>query len=174
LSFIVGWPLAVRIAGQVRYATGSTIPILGLGGGRVTVGIGACVIWHNPSREVDMDIVFDDPTHVAPVDSAFREGVAICKTYSPQDTTSGGVRNRGHIAPWRATEFYGDGTPIETTSGRSRAFPNAGIYTYRSPQHDYEGTLIVCDELQDATCAPENYKWGEVEQRAERNDGQRL
>lgn len=163
LSFIVGWPLFVRVLGQERFVSGSLVPTLGLGGERITVGIGACVIWSNPSADTDMDIIFDDPTHVAPSDSAFSEGGMMCKLFSSQDTTAG-VLNRGNVAPWHVTEFFAPGVPNVFTASRGRAFPKAGVYTYHSARHGYTGTIVVCDESHDTSCAPENYKWGEVAQ----------
>lgn len=162
LIFTVGWPIIGYLGFYERYPTGSLTPVLGSTLGKVTLGMGACVAFQNTSQKLDMDVVFDDPTQVLPPDSASAIVRTLCITDGVSDTTNTGQRIGGNIGPWH---YIADsaGNPIESqvySYMRARALPHAGTYTYHSVQYGLDGTIVVCDEAHDATCAPENYQWG--------------
>lgn len=158
LPFTIGWPLGWDIGMYTKYVTGSKEPILELRNGIVVVGVGACVSWYNASKELDVDIVFDQPDFALPADSAPAISLASCK-YNGQYEISSTVYKGGNIAPWRMIDTSDFDVSLPSRS-RSRVFNTAGIYTYRSELSGFRGKIIVCDETNDDTCKPEKFDWG--------------
>lgn len=149
ISFLVGWPLGGHVDVYARYLTGSATPILDFHAGRFTVGIGSCILWQN-FTEIDVDIEFETPELVDPPVGA------TCLGLGSADI------NGGNIAPFR-TQYSSNGSIDIFSKMRGRTFNTAGVYRYYSKIHGTSGEIIVCDELNDSTCSPENYKWGALD-----------
>lgn len=149
LSFLSGWPLGGHINIYARYPTGSTVPVLDFHAGRFTVAVGSCVIWTNYT-EIDVDIEFEKPELVDPPSGP------TCLALGSADL------NGGNIAPFR-TQYDGE-INFPFVRIRGRTFNTPGVYKYRSNIHGTTAEVIVCDELDDSSCSPENYQWGVVDQ----------
>jgi hypothetical protein len=163
LAFTIGWPLLVWSPITEQYVTGSRVPVLSLPGSKVIIGVGGCVIWQQNSVELETDIVFDDPSVALPADSAPEVNRSFClNTGGWGASVESGTRS-GNISSFR-TELSSEGWPDVLTGMRVRTFKKPGVYTYRSSTYNFVGTIIVCDEQDDPSCAVENYPWGSLQQ----------
>lgn len=152
LVFTVGWPTQFQMSVFERFATGTFTPVLDFAARDVTIGVGGCVLWKTQSLTMDVDLHFEDPSHVdAPIGSSCAVQLA--------DPTVG-----GNIASFRAIRWVG---PFPTTEegyqeyarvlfspNRARVFSASGVFPYRSTLHGTSGIVRVCDERNDTTCAP--------------------
>ncbi len=153
LVFTVGWPLVFAMTTTERFTTGSVATVLDFGYHEFTIGVGGCVVWVNPSTAVDIDIQFDDPSHVGP------PGGSVCPGgYQIMNPEMG-----GNIAPFRTILWGGDAVTEENLEDymrawfspfRARVFSAPGVFPYRSTLHGTTGLVRVCDERNDTTCAP--------------------
>ncbi len=161
LVFTVGWPIMFGVPTIERFATGSVASVLDFVYRNITIGVGGCVVWTNASRTTDIDLQFDDPSHVrAPGGSTCPGG------YQILNPDVG-----GNIAPFRTLpmpeefltdEFWETATEedyerfvsVAFSPTRARAFSIAGVFPYRSTLHGTAGIIRVCDERNDTTCAP--------------------
>lgn len=160
LAFITGWPLISYAFIEEKYITGQATPVLRLGGTRIIVGIGGCVLWRNMSHEHETDIIFEDPSQALPADSAATIVRGHCQNNGGAGASPEGSSQGGNIQPFHSVLLPGGSVIDFGTAHRARAFTRAGIITFRSSKYDIAGTIIVCDEKNDSTCAPENYQWG--------------
>lgn len=159
LAFTTGWPLISVVNLDEGYVTGSLIPVLSLSGTRIIIGIGGCVVWRTRSMDMSTNILFDDPSLALPADSATTVARATCKINGGVGASPEGSEVGGDIPAFKMTSFPNGGVD-PTTAVRTRAFTKPGTIIYRSSTYNFVGTIIVCDEKNDPTCAPENYKWG--------------
>lgn len=151
LSFLVGWPVDAWINVYARFPTGMATPILDFYSKRFTLGTGACVAWINHT-EMDVAIEFEEPELVGP---ANRD---LCVIIAAMTGDTGG----GNIDAFR-TEIKEDGSFDAFQRMRSRAFNTPGVYRYHSRLYGTYGEIIICDEQNDSTCSPENYRWGAID-----------
>jgi hypothetical protein len=149
LSFLAGWPVTGTINAFAMLRPGTREEFLNLTPTRITIGVGGCVIWGNNNRDYDMDIVFDDSSAAGTSD--------VCRRHS------GAAGETGNIAPFRP-DLDQNGNVVGLGGFRARSFSRPGVYTFRSTLHGVTGTIVVCDEVNDPQCSPENYKWGSVNQ----------
>lgn len=147
MSFIVGWPLWGLHSTYERIPTGTRQPVLDFFPGTFTMGVGGCIAWANLSEDLDIDITFEDPAKVAA--PAIPGNCALLGGIDP---------NPGNIPPFRI-ETGSNGQVVPLSQFRARAFLEPGVYNYYSTLHGTKGRIIVCDEANDSTCAPENIKW---------------
>lgn len=158
LEVVIGWPLLASVTAVSRFVSGTTEPTLMAGIGTVRIGMRGCVVWGNPSQELELDIIFDDSMNVFSADSAR----ALCYIYSSLDM-SDGKPNSGNISPYKSEISPGATSTITYSNTRSRVFTKPGRYRYYSRIHPgFSGTIVVCDEKNDTTCSAENYKWGDI------------
>ncbi len=161
LVFTVGWPIQFAVPIVERFTTGAVATGLDFGWRDFTIGVGGCVVWTNGSLTTDMDVQFDDPSHVG------APGGRVCPVNTQVLDPMGG----GNIAPFRqiiapaecsSEEWLEHATPEEFETClrsafsyyRGRTFPKAGVVVYRSTLHGGTGAIRVCDERNDTTCAP--------------------
>ncbi len=147
LLFTVGWPLSFHLPTVETSVAGQLTKILDFTYQNITVGVGGCVIWTNRSYTLDLDIKFDNATHVAPA--------AACPFFFIRDRTTS-----GNIAPYRAVEWDGvDESESYFDSVfspyQARTFTAQGTYPYKSSANGTKGVVRVCDENNDPTCAPQ-------------------
>ncbi len=158
LVFTVGWPI-VFIAGTVeRFPAGSVTPVLDFIYQDITIGVGGCVGWTNGSVTTDIDIQFDDPSHVGP------PGGGVCPVnYQMVNPGVGGnvaAFRRIPLPEYTEEEMEQDEEKYMTYLAayfaiyRGRVFSAPGVYPYRSTLHGTTGIVRVCDERNDTTCAP--------------------
>lgn len=147
LEFLVAWPVSKTIVGRTRLPSGSSKAIIEFHPRRVTVGVGACVHWYNADYMMLLDIEFEDTVGV--VSAA---GNRNCY-YALTEELFG-----GNISGFRGNrEEFNNG--ILNSQYRGRTFTKPGLYKYRSRLHNTTGEVYVCDEKNDSTCSPENYRW---------------
>jgi len=163
LVFTVGWPISFAVPVVERFTTGSVATGLSFLHRDFTLGVGGCVVWHNPSATTDIDVQFDDSSHVGP------PGGRVCPTNVQMLSPEIG----GNIAPFHllplptATEeevanfteeefenYFNTYMRAVFSPFRGRTFPVAGVFPYRSALHGVTGIVRVCDERNDTTCAP--------------------
>ena len=143
LHFTVGWPLVAYIRGYRRIPSGQRTPVQDFSPGHITLARGACVVWINNVQNMDMDVKFSTPDSVIfPV-----AHISSCDLIFPQADSVG-----GDILSFRmgATDFW---------QIRLRAFPKAGVYPYTSARYGTSGSIRICDEGNDTTCAPVRAPW---------------
>ncbi len=147
LVFTVGWPLFFRSPIAERFATGSVAAVLDFGYRDFTIGVGGCVVWINMNVTTDIDLQFDDPSHVG------APGGTVCpETFQIQDPDVGGNIAPFHRIPWDGNfEHYASAF---LSPYRARTFSAPGIFTYSTSIHGTTGMVRVCDERNDTTCAP--------------------
>jgi len=147
LVFTVGWPLMFNAPTAERFRTGSVTRVMDFVYGDFTIGVGGCVLWYNDNDSIDIDLQFEDPSHVGP------PGGSVCpQLYQINDPDVG-----GNIAPFRYIPWDGDDAHYFTSffsRYRARVFSAPGVYPYRSTIHGTTGVVRVCDERADTTCAP--------------------
>ncbi len=157
LAFITGWPLLSYVLLTESFITGRLTPVLSLNGTRNIIGLGGCIVWRNVNPDLETDLVFDDPSVALPGDSATEITRTACQLTNVVYPTAEGSGIGGNIPAFHL-RFGDNGMPID--GSRIRAFTKPGIITYRSPIYNFVGTIVVCDERNDLTCAPEHYQWG--------------
>jgi hypothetical protein len=127
LPYIIGLPLLIEENPNLQVDShGDSVMVFT---SPVTVGVGADVIWNNPTNR-PLDVTFDDPTNVAQDD-------LLCGalTGSPYEIIACG---HGNIDRWTA-DPGGDAT----FSIRVRQFRVPGTYHYHSTLYGTTGTIIV-------------------------------
>jgi len=147
LVFTVGWPRWVSVPMLERFRPGSVATVLDFGYPTLTIGVGGCVIWVNESTTADADVQFENSSAVV------APGGEVCPMLYQLLYPDIG----GHVAPFRRVVWDGDeATEFSAFLSRYRArvFSAPGVYPYRSTLHGTTGTVRVCDERNDTTCAP--------------------
>lgn len=147
LSYLVGWPVSGYIAAYLRMPMGVKDSIVDFHPKLLTVGTGACVHWRSGSTRFPVDVEFDD---TASAESPLQ--VPHCYSYMQDGLVSGNI-------PAFGTVYDEAGNPISGSNWRARVFTKPGIYKYRSRLYNTTGEIRVCDEKNDPSCAPGNYKW---------------
>ncbi len=148
ITLRVGWPLLQSIAVAKTFLPGTTTQVIDFSIKKFIVGVGACVVWRNDLND-EVDVTFDDPSTVGPPS----QSLVGCTIRGTDPDLNG-----GNIAPFKVM-YRENGGLIPGSNMRSRTFPKPGVYTYRSTLWGTTGTIVVCDEKNDSTCAPENYEW---------------
>ncbi len=157
LVFAVGWPIQFQVLTVERFTTGSVGTGLDFVHRDFTIGVGGCVVWISGSLTTDIDVQFDDPSHVG------APGGRVCSSsYQMLNPEVG-----GNIAPFRTIplpqfteedledyEKYMSYMNAFFSPYRARTFSAAGVFPYRSALHGTTGIVRVCDERNDTTCAP--------------------
>lgn len=154
MVFTAGWPLNFSIGVYERAVSGSLTNGLYFGYSDITIGVGGCVVWNATSTKQDIDMQFEDPSHVGP------SGGSVCPMSVQFFYTDVG----GNIPPYRVIQW--DGRPIQTPDDleaykaalfsryRGRTFPTPGVFRYRSEIQGVSGQVRVCNETADSICAP--------------------
>lgn len=151
LSFLIGWPVKGFITAYTRFKTGNSDPLIDFHPRRATIGVGACLVWIN-SNAIDVDITFDDPSHAGPPSN-----IGNCAILRMFHLDSGNIAAfRGVSKPTTFEDIF--------SMMRGRTFSVPGTYTYHSKLYGTTGTIVVCDEVNDKTCFPDNFEWYTVSQ----------
>lgn len=147
LPYLIGWPVSGYIGAYTRMPSGSRDSIVDFHPKRLTVGTGACVHWAAKSYNYPVDVEFEDSAEAkSPVN------VPQCWAFMIDGFVP------GNISAWKVLSD-GNGGPLTGSHMRARVFTKPGIYKYRSKLYNTTGEIRVCDEKNDPSCAPENYKW---------------
>ncbi len=154
LVFTAGWPVNFTMNIYERTVSGALTNQLYFGYNDITIGVGGCVIWTAQSAKQDIDMQFEDPSHIGPAAGS------VC----PVNVQFMHADVSGNIAPYRAILW--DGRPVETEEDleaymnaffsryRARTFSMPGVFRYRSDIQGVSGQVRVCDEAADTICAP--------------------
>jgi plastocyanin len=121
----------IQIQSQPLTPGGAPVPVFIQS--NVTVSPGATVFWTNISG-TPVDVTFDDPSHV----QAY--GGTSCAAAGVID-----VGGTGNIAAFGVPQV--DSLPLDVGNCRTRSFPVAGVYTYRSTLTGATGRITVNDGL---------------------------
>ncbi len=156
LVFTVGWPVFFSTAAVERFTSGSVTPVLDFVHRDMTIGVGGCVGWQNNSATTDIDIQFDDPSHVGPPD-----GRVCLFNYLLGSPVGGNIAafRRIPLPAYTEEEMEEDEEKYMAYLAasfaiyRGRVFSVPGVYPYRT-LHGTTGVVRVCDERNDTTCAP--------------------
>ncbi len=146
LPYVIGLPVSGYIVAYTRMPSGSRDSIVDFHPKRLTVGMGACVHWDRRSVGYLADVEFEDSAEAkSPLN------VPQCSPYMSESLASGNIS----AFAYQLDEFGG---PVLGSNTRARVFTKPGIYKYRSKLYNTTGEILVCDEKNDPSCAPENYK----------------
>jgi hypothetical protein len=152
LRYLVGYPLRMTTVYGVAGISPVLIPPLGetntLSLGTLTIGQGGAVLWSNSTGFVtddSLDIVFDDPTHVAGLSAS----ILFQSDFGKLEVPAG---PGGNIAAFPAAvpqNLCPDCDPpiplvmFDSVTSRARVFPQPGTYHWSSPRQGIRGTVIV-------------------------------
>ncbi len=149
LDFTVGWPLLAYLRSFTRVPPGQLNPIIDFYPNNLTLGVGACVVFWNLVEQLDMDVSFRDS---ASVEFPYNHISGCANNFGQRDGIG------GNIAPFRQL-VTGNILVDYFSRYKVRMFPSAGLYAYRSILHGTFGSIRVCDEARDTTCAPVRGEW---------------
>lgn len=145
LDYLIAWPVSAYIRANGRVPMGALEEVVEFHPRRITVGVGACVHWFSGAN-VPVDIQFEDTVGIAsPL------GNPHCWYELTYEMFSGNIP----AFKWNPEDSPG----VTRSFYRGRIFTKPGIYKYHSALHNTSGEIVVCNEKEDPTCSPEDYRW---------------